>query len=86
MAGIIDLAERVVYYVAAVFLLATIGVLFFSTATDFFAIADLGSLGVALEVLDKVLLIFIFAELLGTITTIVRERRCSPSLSCSSGS
>lgn len=48
--------------------------LFFSAATSLLEVGSLGSVGVALEILDKVLLVFIFTELLGTITTIVRER------------
>ena len=61
------------YYGAALFLLATIGLLFFSTVESFLKVGETGALGTALEVLDKVLLIFIFAELLSTISTIVRE-------------
>lgn len=73
LVGLVDLAERVVYYLAAVFLLATIGVLFYAAVVDFVAIGSAGPLATALSVLDTVLLIFIFTELLGTITTIVRE-------------
>lgn len=74
LVGYIDLAERIAYYVAALFLLVTIGLLFYSAGADFLEVGSIGPLQVSLDVLDKVLLIFIFTELLGTITTIVRER------------
>ena len=70
----IGLAERVAYYVAALFLIATTCLLFVSAAVDFVEVGSIGLLATSLDVLDKVLLIFIFTELLGTITTIVRER------------
>ncbi len=74
MARFVDLAEQVVYYAAAIFLLVTVGMVFFSAVTSLLMVAEAGSLYTALEVLDKVLLIFIFAELLATVSTIVRER------------
>ena len=70
----IGLSERIAYYVAALFLIATMCLLFVSAAADFLEVASVGLLTTSLDVLDKVLLIFIFTELLGTITTIVRER------------
>lgn len=69
----IELAERLVYYGAAAFLLGTIGLLFFSTASIVVEIGEVGALDTSLEILDRVLLIFIFTELLSTIGTIVRE-------------
>ncbi len=74
LAEILGLSERVVYYVAAVALLVTVGMLFVSAGESVLRVTEVGPLGTALEVLDRVLLIFIFAELLGTISTIVRER------------
>ena len=74
LAGILSVSERVVYYVAAVALLITVGMLFVSAGESVLRVTEVGPLGTALEVLDRVLLIFIFAELLGTISTIVRER------------
>ncbi len=71
---IMDLAERGAYYGVALFLLITIIMVFVSAAVSLADVVELGPLETALEVLDKVLLIFIFAELLGTISTIVRER------------
>lgn len=73
MVQIIERVERIVYYGAALFLVVTMGFIFYSAAENFLRIAEIGALQVSLEVLDKILLIFIFAELLGTITTIVRE-------------
>ena len=74
LAEILSLSERVVYYVAAVALLVTVGMLFVSAGDSILRVPEVGPLETALEVLDRVLLIFIFAELLGTISTIVRER------------
>ncbi len=74
LARFVDLAEQVVYYVAGIFLLVTVGMVFFSAVMSLLTVAEVGPLAAALEVLDRVLLIFIFAELLGTVSTIVRER------------
>ena len=74
MAEILGLLERVVYYGAAVALLVTVGMLFVSAGESVLRVLEVGPLETALEVLDRVLLIFIFAELLGTISTIVWER------------
>ena len=74
LAEILGLSERIVYYVAAVALLVTVGMLFVSAGDSILRVPEVGPLETALEVLDRVLLIFIFAELLGTISTIVRER------------
>jgi uncharacterized membrane protein (DUF373 family) len=71
---ILGLSEKVVYYAAAVFLLVTVVMLFVSAGASVFRVLELGPLESALEVLDKVLLIFIFAELLRTIITVVEER------------
>ena len=74
LARFVDLAEQVVYYAAGIFLLVTVGMVFFSAVTSFLTVVEVGPLAAALEVLDRVLLIFIFAELLGTVSTIVRDR------------
>lgn len=71
---VIDQAERAVYYVAAAFLLVTILLVFVAAVRDVLDVLEVGLLETALAVLDSVLLIFIFAELLSTISTIVRER------------
>ncbi|MDQ3237555.1 MAG: phosphate-starvation-inducible PsiE family protein, partial [Actinomycetota bacterium] len=74
LSGFIELAERIVYYGAALFLLLTIVMVFLSVVAGLRDIAEAGLLQTALEILDKVLLIFIFAELLSTINTTIRER------------
>jgi len=74
LSGFIELAERIVYYGAALFLLLTIVMVFLSVVAGLRDIAEAGLLQTALEILDKVLLIFIFAELLSTISTTIRER------------
>ena len=66
-------AEKVVYYGAALALLVTVGMLFFSVGTSMLAVFETGPLETALVILDRVLLIFIFVELLNTIEIIVRE-------------
>lgn len=74
LTGYMDRAERIVYYGAALFLLITIGLLFFSTIVSLLEVAEVGALDTAFIILDRVLLIFIFVELLNTIGIIVRER------------
>jgi uncharacterized membrane protein (DUF373 family) len=70
---ILNYSERVVYYGAAFALLVTIVMLFVSVGTALLAIFEAGPLDTALLVLDRVLLIFIFVELLDTIGIFVRE-------------
>jgi uncharacterized membrane protein (DUF373 family) len=70
---ILNYSERVVYYGAAFALLVTIVMLFISVGTALLAIVEAGPLDTALLVLDRVLLIFIFVELLDTIGIFVRE-------------
>jgi uncharacterized membrane protein (DUF373 family) len=71
---LIDAAEKAVYYVAALFLLATVVLVFVAAGQEMLLVLEKGLLPTALSVLDSVLLIFIFAELLSTISTIVKER------------
>lgn len=71
---LIDAAEKVVYYIAALFLLAMIVLVFVAAGQEMLSVLEKGLLPTALSVLDSVLLIFIFAELLSTISTIVKER------------
>ncbi len=54
-------------------LLATIGMLFYAAGVSIFEVVEKGPLETALVVLDRVLLIFIFAELLNTIGVTIRE-------------
>ena len=58
----------------AVALLVTVGMLFVSAGQGLLAVFDAGTLETALTVLDRVLLILIFVELLNTIEVIVQER------------
>ncbi len=67
-------AGRIVYYGAAAVLIVTIGLLFVSAVTSILAVFEAGPLETALTVLDRVLLIFIFVELLNTVEILVRER------------
>lgn len=69
----LNYAENVVYYGAALALLVTVGMLFVSVAAIMSGIFEAGPLQTALTVLDRVLLIFIFVELLNTIQIFVRE-------------
>lgn len=69
----LNYAEKVVYYGAALALLVTVGMLFVSVGAIMLDIFELGPLDTALTVLDRVLLIFIFVELLNTIQIFVRE-------------
>ncbi len=71
---ILDYSQSVVYYLVALALLVTIGVLFVSVGTSILAVFETGPLETALAVLDRVLLISIFVELLNTIGVLVRER------------
>ncbi len=71
---ILDYSQSVVYYLMALALLVTIGVMFVSVGTSILAVFEAGPLETALAVLDRVLLISIFVELLNTIGVLVRER------------
>jgi uncharacterized membrane protein (DUF373 family) len=66
-------SERIVYYGAAIALLVTVGVLFVSVGESLLAVFEAGPLETALAILDRVLLIFIFVELLNTIEITMRE-------------
>jgi len=67
-------SERIVYYGVSVVLIITIGILFISVVTSTLAVLRVGPLETALTILDRVLLVFIFVELLNTIEILVRER------------
>lgn len=73
LAGLVEVAGRVVYHGAALFLLATIAVVFLAAGAELFAVVEVGPSEAALKVPDLVLLIFILAELLRTIADIVRD-------------
>ena len=74
--GILRNTERILYYVAAVALSVTVGVLVVSTMLDIpTLLRDDGAFRMAITVLDRVLLVFIFAELLHSIRVILEEDR-----------
>ncbi len=64
-----------VYYGITLVLLATFAVLFVSVGANFLTVFEVDPLDTALSVLDRILLITIFVELLITIEIIVRERQ-----------
>jgi uncharacterized membrane protein (DUF373 family) len=72
---ILDYAQQVVYYGVSLVLLVAIGVLFVSVGTSLLAVFEVDPLQTTLAILDRVLLITIFVELLITIEVIVRERQ-----------
>ena len=65
-------AQNVVYYGVTLVLLVAIGVLFFSVGQILLAAFEVDPLQTTLEILDRVLLITIFVELLITIEVIVQ--------------
>jgi uncharacterized membrane protein (DUF373 family) len=76
---ILGRAERIIYYGAAFALILTVGMIFASAALSAVEAISAEPLETALidtslTVLDRVLLIFIFVELLNTIGIVVRER------------
>ncbi len=72
--NILAVLERVVYYGVAASLIIAIGILFVSVAMSMLQVVEVGPLETALAVLDRVLLISIFVELLTTVEILVRER------------
>jgi uncharacterized membrane protein (DUF373 family) len=76
ISGILRGSERILYYVAAVALCVTVGILVVSTSLDVpTLLRDDGAFRTAITVLDRVLLVFIFAELLHSIRVILEEDR-----------
>lgn len=73
LATILNYSGKVIYYGAAFALLVTVGMLFVSAGASLLAVFEVGPLDTALIILDRVLLIFIFVELLDTIGIFVRE-------------
>jgi len=75
LATILDYAQTVVYYGVTLVLLGAIGILFVSVGTTLLAVFEVDPLETTLAVLDRVLLITIFVELLVTIEVLVQERK-----------
>ncbi len=70
----IEKAENLVYLVIAVVLVAVAAVVLGSTTVQFAKLADLGTVAMAAEVLDLLLLVFIVVELLFAVRTTLAER------------
>ena len=69
-------SERILYYLAAVALLVTIGYFLISTAvSEVPALLHTGAFNASVTILDRVLFVFIFAELLHSIRIIIQEDR-----------
>ena len=72
--GILDIFERIAYLAIALALSVPIVMLVFSAAMSMLEVSEAGVPETALAVLDRVLLAFIFVELIDTIRVTVRER------------
>ena len=72
---ILEASQTAVYYGVTLVLLVAIGVLFVSVGMSLVAVFEVDPLQTTLDILDRVLLITIFVELLITIEIIVRERQ-----------
>jgi uncharacterized membrane protein (DUF373 family) len=72
--GILDAFERIAYLAIALALSVPIVMLVFSAAMSMLEVSEVGVLQTALSVLDRVLLAFIFVELIDTVRVTVRER------------
>ena len=74
VSGILDAFERVAYVAIALALSVPIVMLVFSAAISMLEVSEVGVLETSLTVLDRVLLAFIFVELIDTVRVTVRER------------
>jgi uncharacterized membrane protein (DUF373 family) len=72
--GIVDTFERVAYLAIALALSVPIAMLVVSAAISMLEVSEVGVLETSLTVLDRVLLAFIFVELIDTVRVTVRER------------
>lgn len=72
--GMLGVFEHIIYFFVAVALIVPIALLFGSMVMSTLRVAEVGVLQTVLAVLDRVLLVFIFVELLDTIRIIIRER------------
>src|ERR687897_937872 len=72
--AILDAFERIAYVAIALALSVPIVMLVFSAAISMLEVSEVGVLETALTVLDRVLLAFIFVELIDTVRVTVRER------------
>jgi Phosphate-starvation-inducible E family len=72
--GILDTFERVAYLAIALALSVPIVMLVVSAVTNMLEVSEVGVLETSLTVLDRMLLAFIFVELIDTVRVTVRER------------
>ena len=72
--GILDAFERVAYLAIALALSVPIVMLVVSAVISMLEVSEVGVLETSLTVLDRVLLAFIFVELIDTVRVTVRER------------
>ena len=70
----IEKAENAVYLVIAVVLVVLAAVVLATTTVEFAKLADVGTVAMAAEVLDLLLLVFIVVELLFAVRTTLAER------------
>ena len=73
LVSVVGASQRIVYYGASFLLLVAIGAIFVSTILSLLQMLEVGVLQTVLTVLDQVLLLFIFVELLDTIVIVARE-------------
>ena len=74
VSGVLDTFERIAYVAIALALSVPIVMLVFSAALSMLEVSEVGVLETSLTVLDRVLLAFIFVELIDTVRVTVRER------------
>ena len=74
VSGVLDAFERIAYIAIALALMVPIVMLVVSAAIRMLEVSEVGVLETALTVLDRVLLAFIFVELIDTVRVTVRER------------
>jgi len=74
LVSILNAFQRVIYFSIALTLSIPIVMLFISAVVGMLQVLEEGVLETVLTVLDRVLLIFIFVELLDTVRVTVRER------------
>ena len=72
--GILDAFERIAYLAIALALSVPIAMLVVSSAMRMLEVSEVGALQTALGVLDRLLLAFIFVELIDTIRVTITER------------
>ena len=72
--GILDAFERIAYLAIALALSVPIAMLVVSSAMRMLEVSEVGALRTALGVLDRLLLAFIFVELIDTIRVTITER------------